>query len=506
MKSLKPSYKDIFSLKALSSLFATAYLLIMFTVYPLFMENGYVGIDESKFNFYLYTSIGGVLLLLIAGTIPLIKSFKRFESTDGFVLVFLCSTIVSFFLSINMDEAILGTKGWFMGLVSIVIYIFVYILISRLFEVRNFVIYVSLVVAAIVYLLALFDRFSLYIIPLSPRAPSFVSTIGNINWLMGYYSVFTPVGVGLFLCELKEKGWNKRAYYLLSFSIIAFMAGFAQGSESVFLFDAALFTGLIVMALKGIINLKDVFLTLALWSVAAQIVRIFRVVYPKGYNYDSDGLCGMMTSTNITLFVAIGSYLIYLALKRYISEKNERIACRSLLWLIFGCFVSWVVVGILNTKGIITNIDNSLLVFNEQFGHGRGEAYKVSVQGFGRMSLVQKLFGVGPDCLGQYLYSIPEICSEIIAFWPNDRLANAHCELLTLLINGGLFGMLSYLGIFLSFITNTLRKHKNDMIWCITLSAFTYIVHNLISFSNVINTPFIFILMGIGMSLKLNSD
>lgn len=504
MKSLKPSYKDILSPKALTTLIATAYLLIMFVIYPLYMDNGYVGIDESKFKFYLYTSIGGVLLLLLTGAILLIKSFKNFNKTDGFVLLFLTFTVISFFISDYREEALLGTQGWFMGLVTILIYLFLYILISRLWDFSEFVIYAALIAAFIVYVLAILDRFSLYIIPLEVRAPSFISTIGNINWLMGYYSVLTPVGVSLFLCELKENGWRIKSYLLLVFSIVSFMAGFAQGSESVFLFDIALFIGLIVMAYKNVIRLKDVALIMILWSFGAQIVRFLRYIL-DGYNYDSDGLCGVMTSTNITLYILILSVFLYWILNKNEEYKKMTVVYKGIFISIFSLLIFWIVIGILNTKGIL-NIDNGLLKFNEAFGHGRGEAYKISIKGFGRMPVKNMIFGVGPDCLSAYLYNIRDIADEIVSYWPGDRLSNAHSEPLTVLVNGGILGVITYFGIFASFIFDTLKKHKSNMIWCITLAAFTYIVHNLISFSQILNTPFIFILLGMGMSLKMSQE
>ena len=502
---MKHSYKDILSLTALASSVATAYLLIMFVVYPLFMWNGYVGIDESKFMFYLYTSIGGVLLLLLTGFIPLAQSFKKFSATDGFVLAFLLFSLFSYLFSVDRSEAFLGTAGWFMGLVSILLYLVLYILISRLWEFKQFVVNTALVAASIVFIIALLDRFSLYLIPLEVRAPSFLSTIGNINWLMGYYSVFAPIGIGLFLMTLKKRGRCPATYLYAAFTFIAFAEGFAQGSESVFLFDIALLLGLLFLSYKNIVRPVDVVLTAALYFLAAFFVRILRLLISNGYNYDSDGLCGEFTSSNIPVLMAVALLIIYIFIKNKSVFENGGKIYYIMAVVLAVLMISWIVLGILNTSGIIQGPDSDIFKFDTSFGHGRGEIYKVAVMGFGRMNFRQKLLGVGPDCFSTYLYGFNDICAELIARWPFERAANAHCELLTVLINGGLLGLASYLGIFTSFIANTVRKHGDEYVWCITLAVFCYIVHNLISFSQVLNTPFIFILMGMAQSLKNRS-
>lgn len=506
--------------KALTSFIATVYLLVMFAVYPFYLKEGYVGAGASKYRFFLYSSIVAVLLLLLTGLVELIKSFNHFIITDAFIMGFVIVTLISYFISPFRATAFLGADGWYMGLVTLILICVIYVLISRLWEFDVIVVYAALIFSALVYLIGILDRFSIYILPFAVRNPSFISTIGNINWFMGYYSVITPIGVGIFLYELKHGTSMKRRWALLAYVFIAFMAGFAQGSESIFLFLAALFTGLLFLCYKDIFNLKDIFLLTGIMGLAAQIIRVMRLVYPEGYNYQTDGPCAYFTSSTASLIIVIIAVIIWQLLARF-EELNKY--AKIVIWAIWIleviAFLAFIVIGILKTNtNLIAGFNYSLFYFNERFGSERGVAYKATIDGLRELPFIGILFGVGPDAFVEYVYSVPTIDNYLRSIWPNQPLTNAHCEMLNMLVNEGIIGMLVYLGIFLSFLTNTIRgtvgqkalpssdsEHRLLKL-CISLSIFCYLVHNLISFGQVMNTPYIFILMGISRAIDLLSE
>ena len=515
MKYSIPSFDK--NSKLLTSFIATVYMIIMFGIYPFYLKEGYVGAGSSKYRFFLYSSIGAVLLLLLTGLIELIKSFNQFSATDVFVMGFVAISLVSYFGSPFRMASFLGADGWFMGLLTILLMCMVYVLISRLWELEAIVFYVCLIAAAVVYIIGILDRFSLYIIPYAVRNPSFISTIGNINWFMGYFSVITPIGVGLFLYELKEGHSIRRKYLLLAFVFIAFMAGFAQGSESIFLFLAALYTGLLFLCFKDILNLSDVFLLVGMMGIVAQIIRIMRLLYPEGYNYQTDGPCAFFTGSNISLYIAVCALIIWQLLQRYSRLSRLNKSFIIVIWgLLVVAFFAFLIIGVLKTNtDIISGFDSSIFYFDERFGSDRGVAYKVSIGALRDMSIYQRLFGVGPDAFVEYVYSIPNLADYLTGIWPNQPLTNAHCEMLNMLINEGIAGLILYLGIFISFLICTIRESITKLAksgnigavlkLCISLSIFCYLVHNLISFGQVMSTPYIFILMGICRAIDINN-
>ncbi|WP_286080982.1 hypothetical protein [Parablautia intestinalis] len=47
--------------------FTTAYLLLIFGIYPLYMHRGYVDIAQAKYHFFIYCSLAGLVILTAAG-------------------------------------------------------------------------------------------------------------------------------------------------------------------------------------------------------------------------------------------------------------------------------------------------------------------------------------------------------------------------------------------------------------------------------------------------------
>lgn len=498
MKYLKPSYKGI-NAKTLTSFIASAYMLMLFVIYPFYMKEGYVNISDHKFTFFLYSSIGAVLLLLLTGFTELIKSMNSFRSTDAFMLLFILVAVVSYLLSDYKDTAILGTGGWYLGLVFLVLISVLYLLISRLWEFEVYVLYAALIASFFVFILGIFDRFSIYLIPLEIRTPSFISTLGNINWFMGYSSVLMPLGAGLFLSEINasENRLTLRGGLLGVYTLVAFCAGFAQGSESVFLVFFVIFNAYLFLLYKQAISGYSVGILLIIWGIASQLIRLFRVLYPIGYNYNTDGPCAYMTSHSVGVYFAVVG-LLFCTIK---SDNSKAImkTIAKIIFLIEAVLIAGIIViGMLKTKAeMFSGINSSLFYFDERFGSFRGVAYGVSIDILKRFSPLQWIFGIGPDCFSKIAYSYKDLSARLMNVWPNDTLTNAHSELLTMLINQGIMGLITYLGIFITFLKSSLKRYTNPILWCISLSVMCYMVHNLISFMQVLSTPYIFILMAI---------
>lgn len=99
--------------------------------------------------------------------------------------------------------------------------------------------------STVVFLLGLLNRYGVNPLHMESSGPGFISTIGNINWYCGYWSVLFPVCCGIFLFREKVLPGSKSAqqapvsvlYRVLPvFSGIAVVIGFAtgvsQGSDS----------------------------------------------------------------------------------------------------------------------------------------------------------------------------------------------------------------------------------------------------------------------------------
>ena len=117
-----------------------------------------------------------------------------------------------------------------------------------------------------VFLLGILDRFSFYLIPLKIRQPGFISTLGNINWFCGYLSVLAPLGICplIFSEQSASPSLKKRLVYSV-YTVLAFTAGFCQGSDSILLFWAALLFLLLWVASSNASWLVNCLLSVSLW-------------------------------------------------------------------------------------------------------------------------------------------------------------------------------------------------------------------------------------------------
>ena len=136
---------------------------------------------------------------------------------------------------------------------------------------------------------------------------------------------------------------------------------------------------------------------------------------------------------------------------------------------------------------------------DDSWGNGRGMTYRSAMMILTQMTPLQKLVGVGQDCFSAYAYSIPQVADELWQYFGNDRLTNAHNEILTMLVNHGIVGTISYLGIFITYLYKTGKQSKNLYSISIAVAVICYLVHNMVSFANVLNLPFLIILLAMGV-------
>lgn len=516
-------------LRKAADFFVTAYLLIIFSVYPFYIQNGYADIGEAKNRFFLSVSLAafcvlGVIALLfiffrvkevIQQKRAYLFDWDRISATDLFVLFYATTVFLSYVLSDFREEALWGTEGWYIGTIPLLLLCGLYFLISRMWNASVRLLYFPVAASGIVFLLGICNRFSCYPIPLETVQPDFISTLGNINWYCGYLSVIAPIGIGLFVFAGENGTSDKVRKCLLGlYALVAFMSGFCQGSSSVFLWFGALFLFFLWFCLEKEMWLNNWMQLVIIWGVSAQLVRLMRYFLPGRYNYDLDNLCGYLTGSSLTLWIALAGLAGYvwmvMAEKRNMMCLKTRIIRNKKLILFCVCIMTglWLLISVSNTILGIDFIKNhavfdQVFSFDKNWGNGRGAAFYAGIRIFREQTVIHKLFGVGADCFSKCAYSIQELSESLSHNFGNARLTNAHNELLTGLVNTGILGVFFYLGIFVSFIAGCAKKAKDSRIPILfAAGAICYLVHNMISFAQVLNLPFVFLLMGMGMAVN----
>ena len=128
-------------------------------------------------------------------------------------------------------------------------------------------------------------------------------------------------------------------------------------------------------------------------------------------------------------------------------------------------------------------------------------------RGIERMSWIQKLFGVGPDCLSPYLYSSPQVSDALHNLWGNVQLTNAHNEYLNSFVCYGIVGLASWLTVLAGGIRYFYGEaKKNSYMIAFALCIAGYACHNIFCYQQVCCTPILFIALGIGESLTKSEN
>ncbi|NLD98308.1 MAG: hypothetical protein GX640_00405 [Fibrobacter sp.] len=84
-------------------------------------------------------------------------------------------------------------------------------------------------------------------------------------------------------------------------------------------------------------------------------------------------------------------------------------------------------------------------------------------------------------------------------------LTNAHNEWFNIMINEGILGLAAYAGFFLSSAVAFLKNEAKEVLYpAVAGSILAYMAHNIFCYQQVMCTPFLFILIGVGSSYLRN--
>ncbi len=484
--------------KKYAQVIVCAFLFFLVAVFPFYAPEGYVSIGTHKY--YFFRSISYVLVaalvpvaIFFAATFWKNKGKKRFSPTDYGVLFYSVIVVISYCGSMWKREAFYGTDGWYMGLVSQLLFVAIYFAVSRFAVNIKGWYYVFLAASFVVFLLGLLNRFSIYPIKMEGANSGFISTLGNINWFCSYWMVVFPIGMVMYWNKEADRPWKK--CLLALYLAVGFMTGIVQGSSSGFLSLAVVFFVMFLFSFRDGEKLLRFLEETMIFSGSLLVLSVLRNTFPKQMNYEND-IINMLTKYGTGLLILSVTVCVYAVVhfairKKQVSIKKLHIVQKAVLVaaVIFVCVV------LVQLPGMITD---------KSWGNGRGMTWWAGVQAYKTMMPMQKLIGAGPDCFYAYVYSNVDIALEVRGMFGDARLTNAHNEWLTVLVNTGMWGLLFYATIFVSAIARQLKKaaEAESLLFVSAICILSYTVHNMISFQQVICTPIVFVLLAFGEYLN----
>lgn len=481
---------------------------------------------------------------------------EELSTLDYLVLVYGICVCLSYAFSDYKEYAWKGAAGWEMGFCSQLIFVATYFILSKKNEwlasigsrgskkeygyFASTILGIHLLASSLVFMFGILHRFDMdplgmYLGLELNQKIEFLSTIGQATWFSSYVCTNFAIGVALFY--ISEKIWIRvvsGVYTVLSFGILV-----TQNSDSAFIAIAG------ILLLLGYFSLSKIetwirFLQIVslMWGTFAAIGLLQRLFVDWAIPLDS--LSIFFSQSILSWGMLLLSLLLYLFYEKNVKkEQNEKLSYRKkkekidaidkeerckrimqitkkfyqgiLIALVISIFATIIFI-YLNTKGYLLSWfgyqnSHSYLLFDYHWGSNRGSTWMITWQAFLQMPFYQKLFGVGPDSLSEYLYSVPDISDLLRSLWGNMRLTNAHNEYLNSLMCYGIVGLVSWCGVLFGGISYFHKKAKeNPFMIGFALCIMGYACHNIFCYQQVCCTPFLFILLGIGESLTKSEN
>lgn len=437
--------------------------------------------------------------------------------TDKFCIVFLAGLCLSYYYTDYPLLTLLGSNGWDMGFWPQLVFIGSYFALSRFLTARmaKWAAGAMLVTSFLVFLLGLLNRYGVNPLAITTSGAAFISTIGNINWYCGYWSVLFPLGAGLFMLYGKRQTESFPLYcgkkaVLGIFAAVGFATGISQGSDSGVLALAALILLLGILAGKDVQRVKGFVELLLLFCTVTLLLALVQWLWPERNEYVTQAYA-LLVKTPLVPVGGILALIFYLFCKK---EKRPGTCANvfyrvwlTLLSVIGVTLVSLVIMIMVNTlrPGSLGSLsDNPFFTFDQSWGSARGGTWAVGIKTWLSQDLLHKILGVGPDGMWAYIYNGPNatLLESVREQFGANRLTNAHGEWITILANQGLFGLIGFGGMMVSAILRFLKNKKGCML-CMACGAslFCYTVNNSFSFWQVMNVTQMFLVLGLGERL-----
>lgn len=506
-KKASPTAKENNNLSVKETL-VNYYLVLMFTVFPLFFTNEYFNIRHDKYGLFL--GLSAVLIVSVAGIVIYEKNAENnlpqneikaqsdksrgFTIPDYAMIAFLIFSAVSTVLSSHIQDALLGTAGRNNGLVLLAVYVGVYFVITRFLNCRDYVFAALAVASSVVFILAVLNCF--YIDPLGMFAhltdeqtiTDFTSTIGNKNLMSSYICIMLPVLMAL---SVLIKNGNLRILCLAA-SGFGFMALMTSDSDSGILGLGIFGVIYFIWFVRSIARLKRYFLTITVMLSFGKLLRLISFVMNDN-SKGMDQFQEFFVYSNLS-YILIAVCAVITALLYILDRKKPDIILSKAVPVTVGIIFAVAIAGLISVMVYFSVFDTStelgsfetLLRFNEKWGTHRGYMWIKSMEHFANAGFIEKLFGVGPD---NFYYAFSPYFGGLMKYGDGSTNA-AHNEYINYLITIGITGTVAYLTALGSVIARAVKSAKqNPMAIVCAAAVICYAVQAIVNIAQPITTP-----------------
>lgn len=509
------------------------YLFVILVVLPLY-NRGYAQIGTDKENFFIkaMTYAGKclfpVFVMWLVFRLIVIKQkqelpklcsipkkiWQLLNTTDKFAALYGIVVVLSYVFTRYREEALWGTASWRMGMWTQLGAVIVYFMISRMWQRKDWILVLVLPVSAIVFFLGYMNKFGLCLVDREIVNTFFISTVGNINWYCGY--LVTVLFGGVYLLWRMEPEFTWKKGILMGYVTIGFASLATQGSSSGIVTLAVMMFVLFGMSVADAGKMECFWQEMTLFSVACLITYILRSCNVFSQELPMERVTDILTFSAMSVIMTIMSvgvlWLVHSSnnrnhYPRKLFTGSYRIMC-VVLPAVIAVLLAFTLVNTLMGGALTPSLTETAgaggsnwLMFSASWGSNRGATWATGVRCFWEADLLHKIFGVGPDCMYTFLTNeaSAELQNMVYERFYGNRLTNAHNEWLTILVDMGVLGLVSYAGMMISAIRSFLHAGKKSALaGACGFCVLAYTVNNVFSFQQVMNISTVFVIMGIG--------
>lgn len=494
-------------------LLCSIYLFAILAVMPIYFTDGYARIGTNKYEFFeMVTDFAGtafITLFLLWAILRLVRkeAWKlTLSPLDIAVGEYGLCVLISYLVSAYHDptpygDVWHGAKGWYMGAKTQLSFVGIYFAISRFGSGKKWAIYATLPVSFAVFMLGILNRFDIRPIEMKAANPSFISTIGNMNWYCGYAVIIIFAVVGYAWASGK-----KRSAWWIVYLLVGFGTLLTQGSISGLVTLCFLFLAFYLLSGNSEKQMERLWLLVVILGAAMTIICIIRLLFPKAMSF-TDGIIDLFTYSPLAIVTLLVGIVMYLGTKKqgYLS-LHKRVG-QILQYVLIVCGAGYIILLVTNTlhPGIIGALsENPLFTFDSDYGSNRGATWMAACGVFAEQDFLHKLLGVGPDGMAMYLYTdgTEGLQAMVRETFEKQTLTNAHCEALTTLVNVGILGAVSFATIFICVFQLLHRElttngEKDALIIALCFGVVAYATNNLFSFQQAMNGATVYVVLGL---------
>lgn len=485
------------------------YFAFLLLVFPLYFQNNYIDILESKTKIFVI----GTLLYFIAVMICFwLDSIKEYETNKGknqkrkkkeqqsnfliqekkvtaqniFFICFVAVVILSTLISGNIETAWHAPNTKLFGGRILLYCCGIYYFASKGFA-SGKLLKMSLILGpGIVCVLTILNRFhvdplNMYRNLIAEQHTLYLSTIGNANILSNYLCIFVPLFMGLYMVTKDIYG-----KFLLAFLIVGgIMAGLSTNSDSFFLGTGASLIVYLWFAFTSEEKLQHYFEIGVLSSIAMLILRILEGTIGEEVIWERVQEFLVFEIPWIPLIIFLCVLWIIVERKKDIINYKK---IRNVLFVILGISVLVFLMYLVYVNISGSTNANAYFIFNDKWGTNRGFAWSNTIELFRELPWYQKLFGIGQGQFHEF-FAVPNELRK-------KPFVDPHSDYLFYLVSTGYLGFVVWLGLMITAVLYCLRqKGEREVILAAVFVA--WLGQATVNTSLVFTAPYLFGLLGI---------